>query len=537
MYFRFSKCTIFPVFFSVFIPTFLSAVNYEDAYSLEKQSPVFAIPLYEEVSRTGSSSDVRRTASTRLYFLYEKFNKYVPALQYQIRAGTTRNKKGEWSSFVKNLSQGLGISPYSLIAVTQACSKNTSAFSVPETKTEPNVSSEAISPEISEPYRSLSKKENLALIRLCYSVKMKTKDYEGWDHIFAYLTEKELLSKDIALPLWVGSSLQSGRGTPYRRIFLAGKSKSLSADSKSDILYLYAKFLRNRGRFEASARYFLMSSTYSNAKRGRFEAAKNLLLMDRRKEACSFPSETYNGDEETEVLFRKVCQTNDWDWAMPYLPAIRILMRENPDPIFSFVTQGGGREAAENFLSRSSAGSSDKDDDVVEEETESAGILAKLFPPEDKTRFPFWDVRDRDANLVLPEKTKYICKVIRRPFFGSPNIQPQFCKETLPGTLEQILSAVNEEEDDASYAFADSAYLPVNAKWMWKEIPPPQGIDPSVTVTDSQPIFGPVGILGPWNLDFVVFRKVLNRTYIEIRKGKEYYNVSIKPSNVLWEKG
>lgn len=93
MYFRFSECILCASVLIFFYVRPVFSITYEDAYSLEKESPVFAIPLYEEVAKTSSNSDVRKTASTRLYFLYEKFNKYVPALQYQIRAGTIKNKK------------------------------------------------------------------------------------------------------------------------------------------------------------------------------------------------------------------------------------------------------------------------------------------------------------------------------------------------------------------------------------------------------------------------------------------------------------
>ncbi|EQA44478.1 hypothetical protein LEP1GSC050_3939 [Leptospira broomii serovar Hurstbridge str. 5399] len=533
MYFRFSEYILCAsvLFFVYVLPVF--SITYEDAYSLEKESPVFAIPLYEEVAKTASNSDVRKTASTRLYFLYEKFNKYIPALQYQIRAGTIKNKKGEWSGFVQGLAQGLGVSPYALIGITHSCAKSTRQFAPVEQTT---VSDAAVNPpqSIPEPYRSLSKKENLPLVRLCYSLKMKTRDYEGWDHVFAYLVERGLLTKDAALPLWVGSALQSGKGTPYRRIFLSGRSKSLSVDSKSDILYLYAKFLRNRGRLEASARYFLMSSSYGNVRRGKLESAKNLLLMDRKKEACSFPSDTYTGGEEAELLFRKICQMSSTDWISSYLPALKILIKENPDPVFAYAIHGGGREGAEYFLSLMNTGISDRDDDG-EEETEFNEILSKLLPDEEKNHLPFWDIRDREANLLLSDRTKYICKVIRRPFFGPVSIQPQFCKEVLPGNLDTILASVNEEEEDASYAFADLGYLPVNAKWIWKNFPISDGSNP-LDVTSSTPVAGPLSILGPWNLDYIVYRKILKRTYAEIRKGNEYYIISVKPSSILWEK-
>ncbi|TGK06691.1 hypothetical protein EHO59_00695 [Leptospira semungkisensis] len=510
----------------------LGAVSYEEAYELEKEAPIFAIPLYEEVVKTAPVADVRKTASSRLYFLYEKFNKYVPALQYQIRAGTLKNKKGEWSPLVKNLADGLGVSAFSLLGILNACSKETSAWIPPEPTINPDTG-ELVQPVPPEPYRILSKKENFPLIRFCYSLKMKNRDYEGWDHIFFYLFEKELLAKDGALPLWVGSSIQSGKGTPYRRIFLSGRFKDLSNDSKSDILFLYAKFLRHKGKFESSTRYFLMSGNYSSAKRAKWETAKNLLLMDRKKEACTYIGDSFYSGDESEILMKKICQSGSGDWLSDYLPSIKILMRENPDPVFAYALEGGGRDAQEFFTKQVGLKSSDKDDDA-EEDSESAEILAKLVPTESRLKFPFWDARDKEADLIVPDRAKYLCKVIRRPFFGTPSIQPQFCKEVSPGSLETLLSIVGEEEEETSFAFADPAYLPLSVKWQWKDI---SNLETNSDGTPSKPSKGPYSEAGPWSLEYIVYRKVLNRAYAEIRLGKDqYYVVSVKPSYVIWNK-
>lgn len=510
------------------LPEAFYAVSYEDAYALEKEAPIFAIPLYEDVVRTAGANDVRKTASTRLYFLYEKFNKYMPAFQFQSKAGTLKNKKGEWSSLVQTLTQGLGVSPFALIGVVNSCSKETLAWIPPEPTVHPETG-ELIQPVPPEPYKSLSKKENQALIRLCYSLKMKNRDYEGWDNIFLFLFDKEILSRDSALPLWVGSALQSGKGTPYRRIFLSGRFKDLSNESKSDILFLYAKFLRQQGKLEASTRYFLMSGNYSSPKRGKWESAKNLLLMDRKKEAClSYGDSFYSGDE-SEILFKKICQESDWDWIQTYLPAIKILLKENPDPVFAYAQEGGGKVGYEVFLKQIGSKANEKDEDS-DDDTESAEMLAKLLPNEFRNKLPFWDARDREADLIVPDRAKYLCKVFRRPFFGPPSIQPQFCKEISPGSLETLLSVAGDEDEEGNFVFADPAYLPLSVKFFWKEVP----------TSESTPVIktvGPFGILGPWNLDFIVYRKVLNRAYVEIRTGKDqYYVMSVKPSFVIWNR-
>ncbi|PJZ77506.1 hypothetical protein [Leptospira neocaledonica] len=528
----FSKRKIRILFFlalSLF-PSLSFAVSYEEAYELEKLSPIFAIPLYEDVVRSSGTGDFKKTASSRLYFLYEKFNKYIPAIQYQTRAGSLKNKKGEWSSLVKTLSDGLGVTPFSLLAVINSCSKETPVWEPPEPTVHPETG-ELIQPSPPDPYRVLSRKENHSLIRLCYSLKMKQKDFEGWDNVFFFLFSKDILTRDEALPLWVGSSIQSGKGTPYRRVFFSGRFKELSNESKSDLLFLYAKFLRHNGKFESSTRYFLTSGTYASSKRGKWETAKNLLIMDRKKEACTMIGDSFNAGDESEILMKKICQSGNWDWIQTYLPALKILMRESPDPVFAYALEGGGREAIDLFLKQVGSKVSDKDDDS-EEDSESADILNKLIPPESRNKFPFWDARDKEADLVVPDRAKYLCKVIRRPFFGTPSIQPQFCKEVSPGSLETLLSIVAEEVEESSFAFADPAYLPLSVKLIWKNGPESESngepVQPKVLGPSSEP--------GPWNLEYIVYRKVLNRAYAEIRIKEKYFVVSVKPSYVIWNK-
>ncbi|TGL60553.1 hypothetical protein [Leptospira sarikeiensis] len=530
MYFK-KKVRILSILYLCLYPGISFAVSYEDAYELEKLSPIFAIPLYEEVVKSAGVGDFKKTASSRLYFLYEKFNKYIPAIHYQTRTGSLKNKKGEWSSLVKALSEGLGVTPFSLLAVINSCSKETSAWVAPEPTVHPETG-ELIQPTPPDPYRVLSKKENHSLIRLCYSLKMKQRDFEGWDNIFFYLFSKDVLNRDEALPLWVGSSIQSGKGTPYRRVFFSGRFKDLSNESKSDLLFLYAKFLRHNGKFESSTRYFLTSATYSSSKRGKWETAKNLLIMDRKKEACSMIGDSFNAGDESEILMKKICQASNWDWIGPYIPAIKILMRENPDPVFAHALEGGGREAIDLFLKQIGTKISDKDDDS-EEDSETVDVLNQLIPPESRNKFPYWDARDKEADLIVPDRAKYLCKVIRRPFFGTASIQPQFCKEVSPGSLETLLSIVAEEEEEASFAFADPAYLPVSVKWIWKNNNDQVS---TADLTQSKVSISPYSELGPWNLEFIVYRKVLNRAYAEIRMKDKYFVVSVKPSYVIWNK-
>lgn len=112
-------------FIVIFLISILSVypVSYEEAYTMEKEDPLFSIPLYEELLRTSQKSDIRKTASSRLFFLYEKYRKYVPAILIMIRSGKITDKKGRYPSIVSELANGLNVSPSALVSVISGCNK------------------------------------------------------------------------------------------------------------------------------------------------------------------------------------------------------------------------------------------------------------------------------------------------------------------------------------------------------------------------------------------------------------------------------
>lgn len=101
----------------------LYSVSYEEAYAMEKEDPLFSIPLYEELVRTSQKSDIRKTASSRLFFLYEKYRKYIPAILIMTRSGKITDKKGKYTAIVNELANGLNVSPFALVSVVSGCSK------------------------------------------------------------------------------------------------------------------------------------------------------------------------------------------------------------------------------------------------------------------------------------------------------------------------------------------------------------------------------------------------------------------------------
>lgn len=207
-----------------------------------------------------------------------------------------------------------------------------------ETKEETQISEPVVVQEMPLLFKILSKKENAPLYKACYAVKIKTGDYDGWEKIHAFGEMKGILNPQTSLALYISFTLHSGRGSAYKRIYSGGRLKSLNEEGKSDLLYLYGKFLRNSGRYDSSARYFWMSGSYANKNRSAIETAKTLLISGRKQEACSYLTKSFfPGDESEELLFR-ICFKNFENTypSQEFLKAVKILNNDTPDPVFEY---------------------------------------------------------------------------------------------------------------------------------------------------------------------------------------------------------
>lgn len=85
-------------------------------------------------------------------------------------------------------------------------------------------------PEMPLLFKILLKKENAALYKVCYAVKIKTGDFDGWEKIHAFGEMKGVLSSETSLALRISFTLHSGRGSAYKRIYSGGKLKMLSEE-------------------------------------------------------------------------------------------------------------------------------------------------------------------------------------------------------------------------------------------------------------------------------------------------------------------
>lgn len=454
----------------------LESVSYEDAYAMEKEDPLFSIPLYEELLRTSQKSDIRKTASSRLFFLYEKYRKYIPAILTMNRSGKITDKKGKYPSIVTELAGGLNVSPSALVAVISGCSrpipdpdlyfqelapKESSVEAAAEESVETNVASSSPA-ELPYLFKILSKKENAPLYKACYAVKIKSGDYDGWEKIHAFGEMRSILSPETSLALRISYTLHSDRGSAYKRIYSGGRLKSLSEEGKSDLLYLYGKFLRNLGKFDSSARYFWMSASYGSKERGKIETAKTLLASGRKQEACAQIAKGFSPGDESEELLNRICFKNfeDGHPGQELLKAIRILNSDASDPVYEYLLGRGPSHKAE--------------DSEPEETSENSSHYAKLLDDKlfggEKNQTPFWDYRKAEATLVLSAKPAFLCKQGRSSLFKKNLIQPQNCVPFQELSPEAILGSALfvSDQEEWSLVFANAAYNAVPGRIVFR---------------------------------------------------------------------
>ncbi|PJZ53925.1 hypothetical protein [Leptospira adleri] len=503
----------------------LESVSYEDAYAMEKEDPLFSIPLYEELLRTSQKSDIRKTASSRLFFLYEKYRKYIPAILIMSRSGKITDKKGKYPSIVTELAGGLNVNPSALVSVISGCSRpipdpdpffqeQTSKENSTDLVAEESVETNVVSPPAELPYlfKILSKKENAPLYKACYAVKIKSGDYDGWEKIHAFGEMRNILSPETSLALRISYTLHSDRGSAYKRIYSGGRLKSLSEEGKSDLLYLYGKFLRNLGKFDSSARYFWMSASYGSKERGRIETAKTLLASGRKQEACAQIAKGFSPGDESEELLNRICFKNfeDGHPGQELLKAIRILNSDASDPVYEYLLGRGPSQKTE--------------DSEPEETSENSSRYAKLLDDKlfggEKNQTPFWDYRKVETAFFLPAKPAFLCKQGRSSLFKKNLIQPQNCVPFQELSPEAILGSALfvSDQEEWSLLFANAAYNTVPGRIVFS----------GETSEESLQISS------------IVYRKSLNRFFAEgfLNDGKyRFYSIDWKNLKMEFSEG
>ncbi len=279
---------------------------YEEAYRVEKISPILSIPLYEKVLSIKPDRQVLKTSVSRLRFLYLKFGKSEEAILLRQKYGNefAGNKKIE--TLVQRMSDDMGVSSSFL--------SNVIYLSVQRGENSINRLTQILGAE-----------QNKKLFRFIFSLKMNLKDYNTLQKIFESYPASDPFLKAAFL-------VKSGAEEADAELDMLGAGEPLSLNRKSDLLYLKGMTFRNKKQMKLSARYFLMSSSYARKDRGLAEAAKTLIASGKKSEGCGLLTSPIKVENESDEILSMYCTEKSLKNLRPVLPAIKILLEKDDNP-------------------------------------------------------------------------------------------------------------------------------------------------------------------------------------------------------------
>ena len=307
-----------------FTPIFAkeSSNIYNDAYRIEKISPVLAINLYEKILEENklSKKNIKNTIN-RLFFLYIKFKRFEEIFLLNSKFPLDKIRQKKTDSLIKNISSQLKI--------------DESAFQ------------EMIS--ISLRKDENSRKELLSiynyypnhyLLRYIFAIKFQTGDLDSLAFLISEIPD---INPVLKLAYIIKASNVSTTATGVEKAVKdAASISSLTDAQKSDILYFYAKYLRNIHKYRQSIRYFRMSSTYSKKEdgivaEGMIEVAKTLFIIGKTKEACSLLQEKINIQNESDEIIQLFCKNKTG--LLSVRRSITNLSEKDSDPVYKKAMQ------------------------------------------------------------------------------------------------------------------------------------------------------------------------------------------------------
>jgi len=291
------------------------ATRYQQAYEMEKQSTLFAIPLYESSLQTASSVNLKKAAVSRLFFLYKKHNKIIEAILLGSKFSHIINSK-EKASLWKSLTE---------IYHPLSYGELTSAYSI-AVKTNPENYSELL--------QHLHTLNQPKLFEFVYIILYKRKQFETLNLLFI---QDHSLSKS---PLYEGIVLLKLNPEKGKEFILSwGFEPDKDNPTKSDLLYLLGHYFRNLGDYDSSARYFRMSASFHWQERAKLEAARSLVLNGKFSEACqSFGFSPSPNDEASQLLYL-ICTKKDKDFLRQIHPSIVALGAKEGGEFFQKINQ------------------------------------------------------------------------------------------------------------------------------------------------------------------------------------------------------
>lgn len=259
---------------------------YEIGYSLEKDYPIYSIPVYEKVLETNANSKLKQITGTRLYYLYKKFKKYPELLSLYSRYGRLLGLGKEHSNTVQDLLKYYKITYLQYERVYPLIQN-----SHPE--------------NTAQILEIIMEESSKSLFEFTYSFMIHREQYEELRTLTFYLPNN--LSSN-ALRIGILVKTQDDLSSSVISESLA--KEDITNKERSDILYLYGILLRNQNQKEEAMEYFKSSKNYGNPDRGNREIAKTLVSQYRIADACKLGKFAQREFNEADHLLTILCSAS-----------------------------------------------------------------------------------------------------------------------------------------------------------------------------------------------------------------------------------
>ncbi|HRG45299.1 MAG TPA: hypothetical protein PLX69_07645 [Leptospiraceae bacterium] len=266
---------------------------YNEAYRVEKISPVLAINLYEKVlEQKDISKKIERNTINRLFFLYIKFNRFEEIFIFNSKYPPDKARQKKTDQLVRNISLKLKIDESAFLEMIGIALRR-----------DENSRKELLS--IYNYYPSSY------LLQYIFTIKFHTGDLDTLAYLISEIPD---INPVLKLAYIMKASKVSTTATSVEKAIKdAASISSLTEEQKSDILYFYGTYLRNKKKYRQSIRYFHMSATYAKKEEGflageMLEAAKTLFIVGSEKEACSILQTKIRILKESDEILNLYCK-------------------------------------------------------------------------------------------------------------------------------------------------------------------------------------------------------------------------------------
>jgi hypothetical protein len=264
---------------------------YNEAFKVEKISPILSISLYEKTVKSNPSKKILKICLSRLFFLYSKYSMFeeIFILNDSFPEDKSRIKKTD--ALIEKISKKLSV--------------DTNTF-----KKIINLSVKKNEESLKDLIIEYNKSPNLYTQSYIFAIKFKLNDMNSIPILISELNDVNPVLK---FYYHLRISAKETLAVPVEKFFYEISSISeLTNLQKADVLYFYANYLLQKKSYRQSVRYFRMSSTYSSKEEkantdGNTEVAKIFIINGHSTKGCNYFKKNQRIRSESDEILYLYC--------------------------------------------------------------------------------------------------------------------------------------------------------------------------------------------------------------------------------------